>query len=449
MSYPKSIDNNVAVTNTGLDEIIDELDVSDLEIMPSPAKRARFNADGFEVSELLIRPVDVTTTAVDFRVQTGNGVNDYNDVVTIDENGVALGSGVVVFAGNSGSATNPQYAFDSNTGMFSNTQHEIDFTLNGNALLNLSNDHFTSERPLVLDANNTEALLVRKQADGGDVFTVNTTATSGQVLCPQGSVSSPGISFQGDTNSGFYNTGDNLLLSLGGVQALNFSGTAFALNDRDTGNQVFFIGMNNTPQMILGDNTNTTSGKLTFRGTTTSTQGVEFADSGGTQGLIQYDHATNQFTFQTGAASRLTLGSTNMSLSPLSAPSLTLNSGSALDTYIEGSHVSNWGSGLYASALSRTVNYTVVGNVVTLRFPEILGTVTSSNFLTNTTQLPETIRPPLPLFFTIFVTDNSVEVLGRLEIDEFGIVYVLVGAAASSFATGFGGMFATSISYTI
>jgi hypothetical protein len=64
---------------------------------------------------------------------------------------------------------------------------------------------------IIVDGTSAEALLIRKDSDGGDVLTVNTTDSKitfgGAIACSSGSLALPGISFDGDPDTGIYRTG--------------------------------------------------------------------------------------------------------------------------------------------------------------------------------------------------------------------------------------------------
>lgn len=71
----------------------------------------------------------------------------------------------------------------------------------------------------VIDFDGTEALLVRKDGDAGDVFMVDTT--NSQVKVASGSAAAPSMSFIGDTDTGWYSSGANeMAFTSGGTQIL-------------------------------------------------------------------------------------------------------------------------------------------------------------------------------------------------------------------------------------
>lgn len=138
------------------------------------------------------------------------------------------------------------------------------------------------DAPVIIDVTDTEALLVRKESDGGDIFVVDTTngvvaiggvdsVTGCRLVLPQeNDAVTPTLAF-GDGNTGFYEQADNTLFvgingnglwqftsgAMGGKSAGQpelVSETASGINptlipsigDRDTG-----IGSNSADQLSL------------------------------------------------------------------------------------------------------------------------------------------------------------------------------------------------------
>lgn len=78
-----------------------------------------------------------------------------------------------------GSSSLPAYSFigDTNTGIYSSGQDNMDITCAGTQIVNFTSAAQISKVPIHIDANSVESLLIRKQNDppGGDIFSVDTT----------------------------------------------------------------------------------------------------------------------------------------------------------------------------------------------------------------------------------------------------------------------------------
>ncbi|KKN72278.1 hypothetical protein LCGC14_0412290 [marine sediment metagenome] len=76
------------------------------------------------------------------------------------------------------------------------------------------------EASVIIDTTHTEAFLVRKNADGGDIFTVDTqnenVAIGGQLLIDDGTAGAPGLAFESDPTKGFYSASGSIIGSVGG-----------------------------------------------------------------------------------------------------------------------------------------------------------------------------------------------------------------------------------------
>lgn len=86
-------------------------------------------------------------------------------------------------------------------------------TLNVNSQFGVNASDITINEKVIIDDTDTEAFLVRKNADGGDVFVVNTTAgtvsATGPIFHSTGTTANPSITFISDVDAGFYLTGAN------------------------------------------------------------------------------------------------------------------------------------------------------------------------------------------------------------------------------------------------
>ena len=88
---------------------------------------------------------------------------------------------------------------------------------------------FDKNSPKIIDVTDTEAFVVRKDGDGGDIFTVNTTDGQVKLLSAGvfGNAAAPTLAF-GDGDSGFYESEDDLIrLSISGTNAWFWNDTAF------------------------------------------------------------------------------------------------------------------------------------------------------------------------------------------------------------------------------
>ncbi len=147
-----------------------------------------------------------------------------------------------------GSVTNPGYAFtgDPDTGMYSSGSNVINFTTAGSDRLSISSISITSTSPFYAPdgaaatpsytfTNDTNSgLYYTGTADtialatGGTArITINTTdITCGlRTLVPDGSVGTPGLAFDGSTNTGFYRSG-GIGMAVNGTQMANLSTTS-------------------------------------------------------------------------------------------------------------------------------------------------------------------------------------------------------------------------------
>jgi len=91
-----------------------------------------------------------------------------------------------------------------------------DFTVDGSFNFgDVATDTLTANGKVIIDLTDTEALLIRKNADDGDILTVNTTTplvtinsgvtvSTGQLILPVGAVGTPSATFAGALNSGLY-----------------------------------------------------------------------------------------------------------------------------------------------------------------------------------------------------------------------------------------------------
>lgn len=113
-----------------------------------------------------------------------------------------------------------------------------------------------------------------------------------------------------------------------------------------------------------------------------------------------------------------------------------------------GTHTTDW-AGPYA-ATAGNLAYQVVGDVVTLTFPQITGTQTSASVLTAATVLPADLRPAVQSEFIIRESDNAVIGTTVLIVGTDGsmVIYGTVGGGNTTGTAAFTS-YATSISYSL
>lgn len=177
-------------------------------------------------------------------------------------------------------AVNPAYSFlgDTNTGMFNAGANEIGFTTDGTERMSISDALITMELPALIDNDNTEAFLVRKDGDSGDIFVVDTV--NEQILVDaENDATNPTISFVGDTDTGIYNIGaDNLGISTGGTLRMDVNGTRTVITqttsstDKDTGALIVEGGVGIEENLNVGESA--TFGSDTSTGSTSTTTGT-------------------------------------------------------------------------------------------------------------------------------------------------------------------------------
>ena len=142
-----------------------------------------------------------------------------------------------------------------------------DLTVNTDIILAGS---FVLEDQLILDADNAEALLIRKNGDFGDIFTVDSVGSQIKLLASGvfGSAATPTLAL-GDGDSGLFESADDLVGLVGG-------GTEIArLSNGGTSNLTQFIispganhGTETTPALAFGNGSdgidNPSAGALNF-----------------------------------------------------------------------------------------------------------------------------------------------------------------------------------------
>lgn len=118
----------------------------------------------------------------------------------------------------------------------------------------------TNESPIVIDASDLEAFLVRKNADDGDIFVIDSSnevvaiggvapVTGCRLVLPQeNDPVTPTLAF-GNGNSGFYQPADNqIITATGGTGGFIFTNSRFSSVDETPGK--FFISLNTSSSII-------------------------------------------------------------------------------------------------------------------------------------------------------------------------------------------------------
>ncbi len=105
-------------------------------------------------------------------------------------------------------------------------------------------------------------------------------------------------------------------------------------------------------------------------------------------------------------------------------------------------------SGSPTPTYSTTIDYTIVGRVVTIRFNRSLQTMAALGRVSFANgQFPSEIRPSADIFLPVFVVDNSVTILGGFGLTTAG--GALMTPNASYFSAGSGGIETTSVTYSL
>ncbi len=210
---------------------------------------------------------------------------DTGDIFTVDTSTPLITAGAT-FVLPAGSAAAPSLRFsDTGTGLYRTSLNRFAITSAGVQQIEFSDVGTYTSSLLQIKITDVEALAVRDALDN-DIFVVNSTQP--QVLFPQGTVSSPGLAFHGDANTGFYSVADDIYLSLAGVNRMSFTtslasievatvidltGTeAFLVRKNADGGDIFTVDTTNertivngiTPELYIGNGTTTTQADLNF-----------------------------------------------------------------------------------------------------------------------------------------------------------------------------------------
>jgi hypothetical protein len=206
------------------------------------------SADGTALAPAITFTSDTNTGL--YRVGPDNIGIAAGGVLSLDVSTTAVTSALPV-VGPLGAAATPTYTFtgDTNTGIYSSGADTIDLATGGAARVSLGTTALTSTLPVIAplgaaatpsytfsgDTNtgvfSSGADVLNLSAGGTSRVAVSTTAVTSSVpfVMPLGSVSAPGLTLSGDTNTGLYSgAADDLRVTCGGTQIAAFTATTFA-----------------------------------------------------------------------------------------------------------------------------------------------------------------------------------------------------------------------------
>lgn len=172
-----------------------------------------------------------------------------------------------------GTESNPSLYFttDSDTGFYSEGVNNIAITIGGTQRISITETENIIHNNNIIDNSSTEALLVRKDSDSGDILITDTTNEQ-ILLISSDDVSNPAYSFIGDTNTGIYNIGsDNIGIATGGTKRIDISDSQVQINQtttstsKDTGALIVEGGVGIEENLYVGGNINV-GGDLTITG---------------------------------------------------------------------------------------------------------------------------------------------------------------------------------------
>lgn len=114
-------------------------------------------------------------------------------------------------------------------------------------------------------------------------------------------------------------------------------------------------------------------------------------------------------------------------------------------------HITTWNSS-YTSNVAGNIQYTHASNLVTLNFPQVLGTVSLSEgdpgYISNNTALPTRLRPSSEVNCITLVTNGAGNLTGRCTVSTGGIITFRRDLDSLGFTNGSNrGFPAQSISY--
>ena len=129
--------------------------------------------------------------------------------------------------------------------------------------------------------------------------------------------------------------------------------------------------------------------------------------------------------------------------------SSTINGGSTLSNYSEGTHATTWGASIYPEPVTGDINYAVVGKQVTLEFPEVSGTISVTGFCEATTVLPLELRPAQDLRFIVSIIDSGFALSGSVIIGSDGSISFAKNPGGSAFDNTPSGFQSQTLTYLV
>lgn len=286
-----------------------------------------------------------------------------------------------------------------------------------------------------------------------DVTTLNISSinTSSLNVSTSGTAAAPSINW--GSNTGFYNTGSGIGVSVGGTLKSTIGSS----------------GITNTVPVNVGNGT-VTAPSLSFTNSTSTGLYSEASNTldvtaGGTKTLKFTTAATTStvpvlFTQVTDSSSTTT-GSLICSGGVGIAKSLYVGTGiflpttggtpSALNYYEEYTHTSQM-TGIWASAQNLTLSIVRMSKLVRIIVYSTVATANTASFITVTTPLPSRFYPVSDVYGVVFNTNNGATSFGTMWIDTSGNIKIYCtnssGAPLSNFVgSGNGGTLGGSVSY--
>lgn len=148
---------------------------------------------------------------------------------------------------------------------------------------------------------------------------------------------------------------------------------------------------------------------------------------------------------------RMVVSTTDVTTSvPLDTPSITFG-GSVLDTYEEGTHNTTWGTTLFGTAIAGNIDYTKIGNRVTLTVPDVFGTgVAAATDCPNVTVLPAMLRPAKQVEFLKTGKRNNLRSNALVVLNTSGSITFYSSETGASYAgSGTEGFYASTFTYLV
>jgi hypothetical protein len=134
----------------------------------------------------------------------------------------------------------------------------------------------------------------------------------------------------------------------------------------------------------------------------------------------------------------------------LDATTLSVGGGTQISTLSEATHTTNW-SGVWASAQAGNIDYSVIGNTVTLTIPEVNAISNSNAVIVTDTALPASIRPTENLHGWCYIITAGSFASGQYRVLTTGVVEIRTEAGGTITGTGgfSTGVYAFGVSYRV